>query len=351
MKKKLLLIPGALCFTACLFSQTIYVDAIKGSRQGKGTVTDPLAGVEQAVALASTFSGEEPVTIKVAPGLYTVSQEMEIKTEKKQDDTIRYTIEATIMPDDEGWSPVEMPIIQSISANNSSHQFIHCVGFLVAKNNVHFKGLKLLGNANPSVRYYYPITRENPDANGLEVSQCYFVGEKNSSAIQGAIWAHGSGTTVDHCIFFECKNALLLFNSIKNLSVTNCIINGSYEAAVWFGPFLEPFVFRNNIVTHCNYFWLRAANTQAAYTFSNSIITGNDHYLGYYGKELEPATGDSVTETHILKTAKLLFSEVKTEGLPNDYLNLLPESDGVELQAGVFKKSTNAIKKPAKNKM
>ncbi|HLK29358.1 MAG TPA: right-handed parallel beta-helix repeat-containing protein [Puia sp.] len=351
MKKGLLLVATAFSVSTHLFSQTIYVDVIKGSRQGKGTVTDPLAGVEQAIALASTFTGTEPVTIKVAPGLYTVSQQMEIKTEKKQDDTVRYTIEATTMPDDEGWAPEAMPVIQSISPNNSTHQFVHCIGFLVAKNNVHFKGLKLLGNANPSVKYYYPITRENIDANGLEVSQCYFVGEKNSSAIQGAIWAHGSGTTVDHCIFYECKNALLLFNSIRNLSVTNCIINGSYEAAVWFGPFLEPFVFRNNIITHCNYFWLRAGNTQPAYTFSNSIIAGNDHYLGYYGKELAPATGDSVIETHVVKTAKLLFSEVKTEGLPDDYLNLITGSDGLELQAGIFKRQKNAMNKQAKGKM
>jgi hypothetical protein len=198
-----------------------------------------------------------------------------------------------------------------------------------------------LGNANPTVKYYYPITRENPDANGLEISQCYFIGEKNSAAIQGAIYAHGSGIHVDHSIFFDCKNALLLFLSIKNLSVTNCIINGSYESAVWFGPFLEPFVFKNNVITHCNYFWLRQKSTQPAYTFANSIITGNDHYLGFFGNVPEPATGDSVNEIHLQKTGKLLFSEVKTEGLPVDYLNLIAGSDGLELDAGIFKKPKN----------
>lgn len=339
MKYQSLFLTGLLCFTIQTFSQTIYVDAVKGSRQGRGTITDPLAGIEQAIALASGFGGEEPVIIKIAPGLYTVSQEMEIRTGKKENDTTHYFIESTIMPDDEGWTPEKMPIIQSVSTNNSSVQFVHCVGFLVAKNNVHFRGLKFLGNANPIVKYYYPITRENPEAKGLEISQCYFVGEKNSAAIQGAIYAHGSGLMVDHSIFFNCKNALLLFLSIKNLSVTNCIINGSYEAAVWFGPYLEPFVFKNNIVTHCNFFWLRAKNTQPAYTFSNSIIAGNDHYLGYFGNPLEAATGDSVNEVHVQKTGKLLFSEVRTEGLPADYLNLIPGSDGLELGAGIFKKS------------
>jgi hypothetical protein len=343
LKLKPILLAGMLCFTIQIFSQTIYVDAIKGSRQGSGTITDPLAGVEQAVALASGFAGEEPVIIKVAPGLYTVSQEMEIHTGKKENDAVRYIIESTLMPDDEGWTPEKMPIIQSVSPNNSSFQFIHSIGFLVAKNNVQIRGLKFLGNANPMVKYYYPIVREKPESNGLEISQCYFVGEKNSAAIQGAIYTQGSGLTVDHCIFFDCKNAFLLFNSIKKLSITNCIINGAYEAAVWFGPFLEPFVFKNNVVTRCNYFWLRAKNTQPAYTFTNCFISGNDHYLGYFGNPLEMATGDSVNEIHVQKTGKLLFSEVKTEGLPADYLNLISGSDGLELEAGIFKKPKNKV--------
>src|SRR3974390_1004034 len=136
MKQQLLFLIGMLCLTNYLFSQTIYVDVIKGSRKGAGTITDPLAGVEQAIALASTFSGDEPVTIKVAPGLYTVSQEMEIRTGKKENDNISYVIQSTIMPDDPGWTPETMPVIQSVSANNSNHQFVHCIGFLVSKNNV-----------------------------------------------------------------------------------------------------------------------------------------------------------------------------------------------------------------------
>jgi hypothetical protein len=331
-------IVSLLCLSARLSAQTVYVDAIKGSAEAKGTIVDPLASLEKAIALAAGFTGDGPVVIKVAPGLYTISHQMDIRTGRGPGDTLPYTVEATFMPDDPDWQPAKMPVIQSVSSNNSVKQFPHCAGFVASKNNVHFKGLKFVGNANPEVAYYYPISRENETLDGLEVSQCYFIGEKNSDPIQGAIWAHGAGTHVDHCIFYDCKNALLLFNSIKDFSVTNSIIYGAYEAAVWFGPFNAPIVFRDNIVTHCNYFWVRAENSQPVYTFSNSLITGNDQYMGYYTNSgLVPAAKNSNVETGVRRSGKVLLSEVKTEGLPQDYLNLSPRSDGKDIPAGIFK--------------
>jgi hypothetical protein len=298
-----------------------------------------LASLEKAIALASSFAGNEPVTIKVAPGLYVISHLMELRTARLLEDSMKYTIEATVMPDDPDWVPAKTPIMQSISGDNSVTPFSHCAGFLVSRNNVSFKGLKFVGNTNPDVVYYYPITRENENLAGLEVSQCYFIGEKNSDPIQGAIWAHGAGIHVDHCIFYGCKNALLLFKSIKDFSVTNSIISGAYEAAVWFGPFDSPFIFRNNIVTHCEYFWLRPENTEPAYSFNNSLIVDNDHYLGFYtSKGPVEATKNGHTETGIRKSGKVILSEVKTQGMPNDYLNLAPGSDGKDISAGIFKK-------------
>lgn len=319
-------------------AQTIFVDAVKGKDGAKGTLTDPFASLEKAIHLASGFTGKEPVAIRIYPGLYILQHQAEIKTSKIADDTVIYTIEAVIMPDDPDWQPVSMPVIQSVSPDNSTTQFPHAVGFLVAKSNVSFRGLKFLGNSNPSVRYYYPITREKETCKGLEISQCYFIGEKNSAPIQGAVWAHGAATKIDHCIFYECKNALLLFKSIRDFSITNSIISGAYEAAAWYWGTGNDFEFRNNIVTNCNYFWLRAPDTSPTYTFSSSIITDVNQYMGFWEKGLVPAEKNNHIETNIKRSGKILLSEVKTEGLPKDYLNLLPESDGNELNAGIFKK-------------
>ncbi|MVM30872.1 hypothetical protein GO755_12590 [Spirosoma sp. HMF4905] len=327
-----------LCLLFPLSAQTLYVDATRGKDEAKGTITDPVASLDKAVALAHDFTGNEPVTIKIYPGLYVLRQLLEIKTRSSSADTVRYSLEAVTMPDDPDWQPTKMPVIQSISADNSTKQFAHAVGFLVARNNVSFKGLKFLGNSNPTVRYYYPITREDETLQRLNISQCYFIGEKNSSPIQGAIWAHGGGTHVDHTIFYGCKNALLLFKSITNFALTNSIISGSYEAAVWFGDNKPDFVFRNNIVTNCAYFWLRPENTTPGYTFATSVITGNAHYMGFFGsKGAVEASETNQIEHGVRKSGTILLSEVKTNGLPTDYLNLLPQSDGYDLKAGIFK--------------
>jgi hypothetical protein len=268
-----------------------------------------------------------------------VSHELTIKTSKEDGDNFKFTIEAIHMPDDKDWQPGKMPVIQSVSANNSKVQFTHAVCFLVDKNNVCFKGLKFVGNASPDVAYYYPITRENQNLDGLEVSQCYFVGEKNSTRLQSGLWTHGAGIHVDHCIFYNCRNAMVLIKGIKDLSITNSIIYGAYESGIWFGASTAPFVFSNNIVTHCNFFWVRPKDTQPAYTFSNSLITENDNYMGYIADDLIPAPKSNLKEIAIKKKGTVKLVEIKTDrDQPRDYLNLVAGSAGSDLHAGIFKR-------------
>ncbi|WP_159466720.1 hypothetical protein [Dyadobacter sp. 3J3] len=322
-------------FIQNLSAQILYVDAIKGQDSGDGTARMPLASIQKAMDLAGGFIGKEAIHIKLLPGLYLLKDKVAI--DKIRNEGIWLTIEAAIMPDDADWGPTKMPVIQSVSGNNSVTQFPHSIGFLIASNNISLKGLKFIGNGNPEVKYYYPINRENESLKGLDISQCYFIGERNSAPIQGSIWAHGAGTHVDHCIFYGSKNALLLFKSIRDFSLTNSIIYGAYEAAVWFGAFDSDFVFKNNIVSNCTYFWLRAENTFPKYTLNNSLITNNDGFMGYYAKNgAIPADKNEHTENQIQKSGKLILSEVKTNGLPKDYLNPTKESAGKELGAGIF---------------
>jgi len=320
-------------------AQTIYVDAVNGKEQAKGTVNDPLSSLEKAIGIANGFAGDQSIDIKLAPGLYVVSHELTVKTSKADGDDVKFTVEAIQMPDDKDWQPGKMPVIQSVSPNNSNVQFTHAVCFLVDKNNVSFKGLKFVGNASPDAAYYYPITRENENLNGLEVSQCYFIGEKNSTRLQSGLWAHGAGIHVDHCIFYNCRNAMVLIKGIKDLSITNSIIYGAYESGIWFGASTEPFVFSNNIVTHCNFFWVRPKDTQPAYAFSNSLITENDNYMGYIAGDLISADKSNLKETGIRKKGTVKLVEIRTDrDQPHNYLNPVPGSDGSDLNAGIFKK-------------
>jgi hypothetical protein len=156
-----------------LSAQVVYVDAAKGREEAKGTATDPLASLEKAVALAGSFTGNEPVTIKIHPGLYVLRQQAVLRTSRQSDDTLPYTLEAVVMPDDSAWQPGKMPVIRSVSPNNSEVQFVHAVGFLVARPNVRFRGLKFLGNAHPEVAYYYP-SRGKMSRTGVNRVAVYF---------------------------------------------------------------------------------------------------------------------------------------------------------------------------------
>jgi hypothetical protein len=326
-----------LLITHLLQAQTIHVNAATGNDAANGKVETPVATLQRAVELAKTFKPDESVSIKVAPGLYSLRDQVVI--DKRNTDEAWLTIEAASMPDDIDWKPTQMPVIQSISANNNKTQFQHAVGLLVAADHVRIRGLKFIGNGNPEVQYYYPVSRKDSTLTGLDVSQCYFIGERNSAPIQGSIWAHGAGIHVDHCIFYGTKNALLLFMAIRDFSLKNSIIVGAYESAVWFGTFHEPFVFENNIVANSEYLWLRAEKTYPKYHFKNCLFTDMKHEMGYYGKNgAVPTDKNGHSEEHVGRSGKLLLSEVATNGLPRDYLNPLPSSPGKELNAGIFKK-------------
>lgn len=320
-----------------LHAQTIHVNVSTGNDAANGKAETPVATLQRAIELAKTFKTGESVTVKVGPGLYTLRDQVAI--DKRNTDEAWLTVEAAVMPDDTNWKPAQMPVIQSISANNNKTQFQHAVGFLIAADHVRIRGLKFIGNGNPEVKYYYPVSRKDSTLTGLDVSQCYFIGERNSAPIQGSIWAHGAGIHVDHCIFYGTKNALLLFMAIRDFSLKNSIIVGAYESAVWFGTFHEPFVFENNIVANSEYLWLRAEKTYPKYQFKNCLFTGMQHEMGYYGQNgATPTDRNAHSEEQIARTGKLLLSEVATNGLPKDYLNPLPQSAGKELNAGIFKK-------------
>ena len=320
-----------------LHAQTIHVNASAGNDAANGKVETPVATLQRAIELAKTFKTGESATIKVGPGLYTLRDQVVI--DKRNTDEAWLTIEAAVMPDAADWKPAQMPVIQSISANNNKTQFQHAVGFLIAADHIRIRGLKFIGNGNPEVQYYYPVSRKDSTLTGLDVSQCYFIGERNSAPIQGSIWAHGAGIHVDHCIFYGTKNVLLLFMAIRDFSLKNSIIVGAYESAVWFGTFHEPFVFENNIVANSEYLWLRAEKTYPKYQFKNCLFTGMQHEMGYYGQNgATPADRNAHSEEHVVRTGNLLLSEVATNGLPKDYLNPLPQSAGKELNAGIFKK-------------
>jgi hypothetical protein len=327
-----------------LHAQTLYVNSSTGSDDAAGTSEHPLKSLDKAVAAAKDFNGTMPITIKIEPGLYVLTNKLKIESHSGQTDTEMYSFEAAVMPDDTAWRPRSTPVIQSVSADNINTYFAHCAGFDVLRDNVRFKGLKFLGNGNPSVWYYYPIERDSAKLKNVVVSQCYFIGEKDSAPIQGAVYMEGGdGVHVDHCVFYGCKNAVLLFFSARNFSLTYSIIYGCYEAGVWYGIKTEPdaaFTFSNNIFSHCNYFWASArGGDHPLYRFNNSLISGNANYLGIHNDgRLSPLKVQGThTENNIRKTGEVVLVQNTAEVIPHDYLQLAPNSAGSDIDAGIFK--------------
>ncbi|MGN6397123.1 MAG: right-handed parallel beta-helix repeat-containing protein [Mucilaginibacter sp.] len=342
-KLKLLLAIVLLLAGVALRGQTtLYVDAVKGKDVATGTLSDPFLTIDKAVGAANSSETSSPVIIRLAPGYYMLSKRIIVKhTERKATDTSKLIFEATIMPDDTAWRPGKMPVIQSVAINNiDTNKFKHCTAFLIERNNVSFKGLKFLGNPNPGIEYYYVIERRNEKLKGLEVSQCYFIGDKNSASVQGGVFAQGAAIKIDHCVFYNCKNAVLVFLGLKDFSFTHSIVYGAYEAAIWYGYGKndEPLVFSNNVVTNCNYVWVSDKSAPHQYKFSNSLIVNNKNYRGFNGMKIEgPDLTNTLIEDRIIKQGKVALSEVTAKGIPRNYLNLSPESAGQSLHAGIFK--------------
>lgn len=342
MRKNFYLIVFIFCSQLqALQAQTIYVDAVNGNDHQAGQLATPLQSIDQAVQIANALTGQGNIIIKLMPGTYVLDDKIAINPIKMLKDTARYIIEAHIMPSDSDWIPEKMPIIQSVSANNSDTQFPHSTGFLVASSHVTIRGLKFLGNANPEVPFYYPITRENPALQDMVVSQCLFIAEQNSTAIQGGVWAQGQTIDINHCVFKACRNAILVFQNIDGCSIRNNIIYGAYESAFWIGENKADFTFTNNVISGCHYFWTNSFEGNQTYRIQNSVIVDTDHYVGRWNREkqgLGEMMDHKLKEEGVKKKGEIQFVERQQPLYPSNYLHLLPESIGYDLNAGLFKR-------------
>lgn len=337
MKKLLILLIGFQFLSVfSLSSQTIYVDTNSDSQIGTGTIDDPFLSIEQAVLHANKFTGEGEIIIKLQPGIYLLNDKVDINPVRILSDTSRYIIQAAVMPNDTAWTPAKMPVIQSISGNNSNTQFPHSTGFLVASDFVTVKGLKFLGNPNPKVNYYYPISKENPNLEDLIVSECYFIGNKEAAKIQGGVWAHGPKNKVSHCIFYGCRNGVLFFNNVGGFTIENTIISGSYESAFWFGRENPSFKFTNNVIVNNANFLVGPENLEYSSAFSNSVIINEGFVKNWNREGLVDLTNPNIKLDNIIRTG-VTHLQVNNDVEPDKFhLHLTKESEGAELKAGIF---------------
>ena len=342
MKLLLLVIFIAGCLT--IHAQAVYVDSNVGSDNNEGTENAPLFSINKAAEIVERNDNNVYV-IKVNPGIYVLKHHIKIST-KKPTSNKRIIIEAAILPDDTVWTPEKMPVIKTISSAGEIMEkdlFIKnnwITSFYINESRVTIRGLKFLGYDYPP-NLYYPITRFNKEKTDLIVEQCMFLGDLQSSSIQVGVIAHGNSVKVDHCIFYNTNNAVVYWQSSGNEfktgnSMTNCIVYGANVSSIWTASPDNDFVYKNNIVANCNFFWIKETSNTARYSIDRSIIVNNKHYLGDGNLNLSDF---SLDETNVIKEGNISLRMIKTvfEPWPIDYLHVIPNTVGYNLKAGLFK--------------
>ncbi len=340
--KNLVLI-SILTFTSFLTSiaQIVYVDCNIGSDNNSGTKDSPLFSINRAAEMIKQ-SDNNFYTIEINPGIYTLERHVLVATDKELYGK-RIIIKASVLPDDSTWTPEKMPVIISKSNKGefSGEDSNNIVAFSINESHVTIRGLKFLGYSYPK-SFYFPIARLTKNDTDLEVEQCMFLGDMQSSVIQIGIIAHGDSVKVDNCIFYNVNNAVVLYecnigkDSKTGNSVTNSIIYGAIESAIWTVFPDKDLIFENNIVTKCKVAWVKNTDNPTKYSMKNCVIVNNNIYLGNNNLENKPF---DIEENGVIKEGEISLRKINNifQPLPVDHLHIIEGTLGYNLGAGLFK--------------
>jgi hypothetical protein len=320
-------------------AQAVYVDSNIGNDNNEGTEKAPVYSINKAAEIINRKDNDFYI-MKINPGIYVLEKHVSFSTEKDLNNK-RIIIEAAILPGDTSWNPEKMPVVVC-EEKKGDYNFV--VAFLVNESHVTIRGIKFHGYFYPNARYF-PVARFNKQKTDLLVEQCMFVGDKNASPIQVGIIAHGNEIKIDHCVFYNAKNAAVywedLGDSIKTgNSFTNCIVYGAFQCAVWFAWPDKDFVFKNNIVTNCKYVWIKDDFNSSIYSIENCVIVNNQYYQGICKNEGPIPGAFNMNETNIIKDGEVslrMMDENVDAALPADYLHVIPNTLGYNIGAGLFK--------------
>lgn len=328
------------------FAEMIYVNVRVGKDNNSGTKKAPFQTLHRAAEKIRNRNQSGPTTIKVAPGIYNLTECVEFYSSQPYTETDRLVIEAEILPDDPRWKPALMPILLSTEdprKDDDLNGLTATYSIQVKLSHVTIRGLKFLGNPLLN-NWHCCVERIVEDLNDLVVTQCLFLGDKDTCHIYCATLATGDGFIVDHCIFRRCHACTVYWDgpqsiTSKHCSMRYCIVDGAYISGVWTCRTAEDFEFRHNIVTNSEYFWMRERiNNPRTYRVLDCIITNNNHYSGY-GVENGPTgrTGPEVTykDQNIIKEGNISFIVDKRA---RNYLHPVPNTLGSDLGAGLFNK-------------
>ncbi|MCC7043945.1 MAG: hypothetical protein IT183_08785, partial [Acidobacteria bacterium] len=240
-------------------------------------------------------------------------------------------------------------------------------GMLIETSHVSIRGLRVLGlpvieSPRPGIiKRLYGISRLQRGLDDLEIAQCLFAGEDTTNPNHVAVIAHGNGINVHHCIFRGAKISVVYWTpGSTGHAMTQCLVHDVYGSGVWTAGIANDFVYRNNVITGCNYVWTAQggasaqadaggrggrggqaaaarSEAQVSYRVVNSYFGGNRRLAGSgTGARLEYSDIDpsflSLVDTRIVDTPV----ELERDQTKIDYLHPVAGSDAAAVGAGLF---------------
>lgn len=336
-------------------TKEFYINEITGNDQNSGTKEQPLKTLNKAADLINLANGKGAITVYLTEGIYGLDATATFHPAnwhftKEQ----RLTIRAEVLPDDAVWDPGKMPVIVSTMPLNFKPNGNNdplggtSYGIQIETNHVTIQGLRVLGTPvherpkNGLVKRNYPIVREGRNLDDLRITQCLFLGDQQAIPNHVAILASGQGVVVDHCVFYQCKDAIVLWNSdepARNCEIHHNLFIDNYGATVWSWSAAEDLKFYNNVATGTNVFWILSRDEKASFSLSNSMITGYNELVNKgggpagLGEKADPAKLKLGKDVILKKEGNLRIEE---DPIKRNYLHIVTGTPGADLKAGLF---------------
>jgi hypothetical protein len=332
---------------------TIYVDPEHGNDANRGTKDTPVRTLAAAARQVNAGTGTGALTIVLMEGVHSVSETALFKPAARTfTKEAPLTIRAEVLPDDLAWAPKRMPVLVHtmpllptwLGRPDPFGGVAYGMQFAVSHARV--QGLKILGTphlehaAERVIRRVYPIAREDAALDGLEVSQCLFIGDPDALPNHCGVLARGHGVVIDHCVFHRCKITTVFWTgdakgcAMRHSIASNCFVTGAWICAIG-----DDFQFTNNVMTD-NMSAVLFQGDIKGYRFSDSVFAANTDVFA-------AGNGPAVNYRPLAPTALPLPAsvtvsstsvQIEMDQAKRDYLHVKAGTQGADLGAGLFRK-------------
>jgi hypothetical protein len=332
------------------FAEQFYVNPLVGNDLNSGEKSQPLKTILEAATRINSNQEKGTSTIVLSVGTHLLTETV-LFSNNKYTIKDRLIIRAEIMPDDEGWTPQQMPVIVTAVPLVPGFGGMEGRGIQPEVSHVTIEGLRFTGSPDYSYmdednsRRSYPIWRDGKQLDDLVVTQCLFAGNIDVLPLHVGVIAKGYGLIIDHCVFFNCKNPVVFWKSEGQAGSGNamryCLVYGGYFSGVWTtdGTNGDTFEFHHNIIANSSTVWVREKGSTKQYKAFDCIFSDYNHLAGYGSGPLRgnnPTSSDFLTMERVILSGEILIEKDQSKA---NYLQLKAGSFGSDLGAGLFKRN------------